>query len=124
MFIRKNKNRNYSYSVQVISKKRGLYKLEKTLGTGRTEEEIEILYRRAKQYIEEKEGTINLFVNRKDALIESYLRGLKNAQIQVIGPELIFGRIYDSIEFSKLSEELFRHLVITRLNHPGNRTNS
>jgi len=121
MFIRKNKNRNNSYSVQVISKKRGRYKLEKTLGTGRTEEEIEILYQRAKQYIEEKEGKINLFVNREDALIESYLRSLKNAQIQVIGPELIFGRIYDTIGFRKLSEELFRHLVITRLYHPGSK---
>jgi len=121
MFIRKNKNRNNSYSVQVISKNRGRYKVEKTLGTGRTEEEIEILYLRAKQYIEEKAGTIKLFVNREDILIESYLRSLKNAQIQVIGPEIIFGRIYDSIGFSELSEELFRHLVITRLYHPGSK---
>lgn len=127
MFIRKNKNRNNSISVQVISKNRGRYKVEKTLGTGRTEEEIELLYlrrilwKRAKQYIQEKEGTISLFVNREDALIESYLSSIKNAQIQVIGPELIFGRIYDSIGFGDLGEELFRHLVITRLYHPGSK---
>ena len=121
MFIRKNKNRNNSISVQVISKKSGKYKIVKTLGTGRTEEEIEILYQRAKQYIQENEGTINLFVNRDDALIESYLSTIKNGQIQVIGPELIFGKIYDSIGFEKLKEELFRHLVITRLYHPGSK---
>lgn len=85
MFIRKNKNRNSSITIQVISKKRGKYKVEKTLGTGKTEEEIEFLYQKAKQYIQEKEGTINLFINKDDALIESYLSTLKNAQIQVIG---------------------------------------
>lgn len=121
MFIRKNKNRNNSITIQIISKKRGKYKVEKTLGTGKTEEEIEFLYQKAKQYIQEKEGTINLFINKDDALIESYLSSLKNTQIQVIGPELIFGRIYDSIGFGKLKETLFRHLVISRLYHPGSK---
>jgi transposase len=39
----------------------------------------------------------------------------------VIGPELIFGRIYDSIGFNQIDSELFRHLVITRLFHPGSK---
>lgn len=72
MFIRKNKNRNKSISIQVISKQSGKYKLLKTFGTGKTEEQIEFLYQRARQYIQEKQGTINLFVNRDDALIESF----------------------------------------------------
>lgn len=121
MFIRKNKNRNNSISIQVISKKAGKYKLLKTFGTGKTEEQIEFLYQSARQYIQEKQGTINLFVNRDDALIESYLNTIKNGQIQVIGPELIFGKIYDSIGFGQLKEELFRHLVITRLYQPGSK---
>ena len=121
MFIRKNKNRNNSISVQVISKKGGKYKVEKTLGTGKTEQQIEFLYQQARQYIHEQQGTINLFINRDDALIESYLRIIQNAQVQVIGPELIFGKIYDAIGFGKIEEELFRHLVITRLCHPGSK---
>lgn len=71
MFIRKNKNRNNSISVQIISKSRGQYKVIKTIGTGKTEQQIEFLYQRARQYIQEVQGTINLFVNREDALIES-----------------------------------------------------
>ena len=35
-----------------------------------------------------------------------------------IGPELIFGRVYDHIGFSSVGEELFRHLVIARLAYP------
>lgn len=121
MFIRKNKNRNNSISVQVISKKGGRYKVVKTLGTGRTDEEIEFLYQSARQYIQEQEGTISLFVNHEDSIIASYLETIKNGQIQVIGPELVFGKIYDAIGFSKIEEELFRHLVITRLYQPGSK---
>ncbi|MDI6805024.1 MAG: transposase, partial [Bacteroidota bacterium] len=121
MFIRKNKNRNKSISVQIISKDGGKYKVVKTLGTGKTEQEIEFLYQKARQYLQELQGEITLFVNRDDALIESYLSTIKNGQIQVIGPELIFGRIYDAIGFGQVKEELFRHLVITRLYHPGSK---
>lgn len=121
MFIRKNKNRNSSISVQVISKHSGKYKVLKTLGTGKTEQEIEFLYQYARQYIQEQQGTINLFVNQEDALIESYLETIKNGQVQVIGPELIFGKIYDAIGFGQLKEELFRHLVLTRLYQPGSK---
>jgi hypothetical protein len=105
MFIRKNKNRNNSISVQIISKHRGKYKVVKTIGTGKTEQQIEFLYQRARQYIQQSQGTINLFVNREDALTESHLRGIKNSQIQVIGPELIFGKIYDAIGFDQVKEK-------------------
>lgn len=121
MFIRKNKNRNNSFSIQIISKKGSKYKVVKTFGTGKTDQEVEFLYQRARQYIQEQQGTIALFVNREDALIESYLSTIKNGQIQVIGPELIFGKIYDAIGFGEVKEELFRHLVITRLYHPGSK---
>ncbi|MDR2653002.1 MAG: hypothetical protein LBC68_11955 [Prevotellaceae bacterium] len=33
-------------------------------------------------------------------------------------PELVFGSIYDFIGFGSLKEELFRHLVISRLAFP------
>ncbi len=121
MFIRKNKNRNGSISVQVISKSSGKYKLVKSIGSGKTEQEIEFLCQQARQYISQQEGRINLFVEKEDTIIESYISGIGNDQIQVIGPELIFGRIYDSIGFDQIEESMFRHLVISRFYHPGNK---
>jgi len=121
MFVRKNKNRSGSISIQVISKTSGRYNLEKTIGSGKTEEEIELLYQRARQYIQEQQRTINLFVSKEDALIESYLETISNGQIRVIGPELIFGKVYDSVGFGAVKEELFRHLVIQRLYQPGSK---
>ena len=42
-------------------------------------------------------------------------------RIRVVGPEIIVGRIYDEIGFSEIGEELFRHLVITRIVFPGSK---
>lgn len=56
---------------KAFHKNNSKYKLQKTIGKGRTAEEMEFLYRSARQYIQEQQGTINLFVNRDDSLIES-----------------------------------------------------
>ena len=121
VFIRKNKNRSGSYSIQIVSKERGQYRVLKTLGSGRSEQEIEFLYQRAQQELEKIDSSISLFVNRDDAKIECFIGELSNDQVQVIGPELIFGKIYDAIGFNQIDNDLFRHLVITRLFHPGSK---
>jgi hypothetical protein len=120
-FIRKNKNRSGSYSIQIVSKERGKYKVLKSLGSGRSEQEIEFLYQRARQELQKIEGSGTLFVNEDDTKLRSFFSDLKNSQVQVIGPELIFGKIYNFIGFNKIENELFRHLVITRLFHPGSK---
>jgi transposase len=57
-------------------------------------------------------------MSKDDALIESYISGLQNAQVRTVGPEIIFGKIYDTIGFNAIKEDLFRHLVIARLAFP------
>lgn len=43
---------------------------------------------------------------------------VENAQIRTIGSELVFGKIFDYIGFNTIAEELFRHLVISRVAFP------
>jgi transposase len=122
MFIRKLVNRSGSISVQIISKSGGKYKVINTIGCGHTNQEVEFLYQRARQYLEQIKGQSSIFINRDDALIESYISNLRNSQVQVIGPELVFGKIYDAIGFSKaIEDDAFRHMVITRLYEPGSK---
>lgn len=121
MFVRKNKNRKGGFSIQLVQKVRGKYKLIKTFGTGNTSQQVEFLFQKAKQELHRLSGTQSLFSSKDDAFIESFLKNLRNAQIQVIGPELIFGKIYDHIGFNIIANDLFRHLVITRLYHPGSK---
>ena len=118
MFIRKLKNRSGSVSVQIISKNSGKYKVVKTIGSASSEQEIITLVHRAKQEISILEQQTSMFVFENDALIQSYLMTLQNAQIRTVGPELIFGKIYDFIGFNLIQEDLFRHLVISRLAFP------
>lgn len=121
VFVRKSKNRSGSYSIQIVSKARGHYKVLKTIGSGNSEQEIEFLYQRARQEVQMLEGSVSLFLDSDDVKIESFISSLSNDSVQVIGPELIFGKIYDSIGFNKIENILFRHLVITRLFHPGSK---
>ena len=43
---------------------------------------------------------------------------VQNGQIRTIGPELVFGKVFDFIGFNTINEQLFRHLVIARLAYP------
>ena len=118
MFLRKKKNKSGSISVQIISKSSGRYKVVKTIGCEKNEQEIQKLVYLGKQEIERSTMQPKLFVSEKDILVEEVFSSLSNASIRVVGPELIFGKIYDKIGFNQIEEELFRHLVISRLAFP------
>ena len=118
MFLRKLPNRSGSYSIQIISKSRGRYKVIKTIGSGISEQEIEKLVFLGNQEIERLGGQSKLFISEKDSAIDNIFSSLSNSSVQTIGPELIFGKIYDFIGFNQIEEDLFRHLVISRIAFP------
>lgn len=118
MFIREKKNKSGSISIQVISKSRGRYKVIKSLGSATTRQEIDKLILLAKQEIEVLSKPGKLFISETDKAIEEAFALLQNSNVQTIGPELIFGKIFDHIGFNTINQELFRHLVISRLAFP------
>ena len=118
MYIREVKNRSGNISVQIISKRRGRYKVIKTVGCGAQRHAIDRLKHLARQEIERMESQPSLFIFENDELVEDVISSLSNSSIRTVGPELIFGRIYDYIGFGNIKEELFRHLVISRLAFP------
>ncbi len=89
-----------------------------TIGSGKTEQEVQKLWFLGRQEIEQLRGQERLFVSEGDTLMEKAFGGLANANVQTVGPEIIFGKIYDAMGFCKIEEELFRHLVIARLSFP------
>lgn len=118
MFVRSKKNASGSISIQIISKIRGRYKVIKSMGSATTRQEIDRLTYLAKQEIERLSEPPSLFISENDNLIESVLSSLTNSNIQTVGPEIIFGKIFDFIGFNAIEEALFRHLVISRLAFP------
>ena len=118
MFVRKLKNRSGSISVQVISKARGRYKVVKTIGYANTRQEIDRLVELANQEIRKLSKQSPLFHSERDELVEKVFASLTNSNVQTIGPELVYGKIFDYIGFSRVNNEIFRHLVIARLAFP------
>jgi transposase len=122
MFVRRKRNKTGTTSVQVIDKSRRSYRVIKSFGVGHTEIEVSRLEEKARQYILECQGLVNgLFEDEDEIKIETFLSSLSNSQLQVIGPELIFGTLYDRIGYDQIKNAMFRHLVITRLFSPGSK---
>jgi transposase len=118
VFLRQLKNRSGSISVQIISKSTGKYKVVKTIGCAHSEQELKKLIYLGNQELDRLSNQQKIFVSKQDTIIENVFSELSNASIRTVGPELVFGKIYDHIEFNKLEEDLFRHLVIARLAFP------
>jgi transposase len=118
MFIRRLKNRSTALSIQIIDKSSGKYKVYKTIGTASDELEIQHLMHLAKQELDRVTRQAELFVSENDTIIDHAYSALSNASIRTLGPEIIFGKIYDSIGFNAVDAEMFRHLVIARLAFP------
>lgn len=125
MFIRKKPNKSGTFTVQVVQKDRATRKnrVIKTIGTSSDSTELASMVREAQDYIDDQNGPM-LPMDYDDPFetsLEEFLEGISNAQLQVIGPELIFGTLYDEIGYDRIADEMFRHLVICRLFNPGSK---
>ena len=118
--MREKKNKSGTVSVQIIDKSDG-YKVIRTVGSSKDAEEIKGLVNEAKRIIRTSDGRqleLFSFKTAEESAIERFIGNLTNSQIRIIGPELIFGKLFDKIGFNIIKDELFRHLVITRLVYP------
>lgn len=118
MYVRKKQNKSGLISVQVIDTSGAIDKLVKTVGRAKDPIEIGKLVHQAHQLISKLTHQKEIIFNslEKDNFIHTLQLGLR--KIQVIGPELILGKLFDQIGFNEITDELFRHLVISRLIFP------
>lgn len=122
MFVRKNKNRSGTYSIQIIQKIKGKAKVVKTIGSSSVPQQLEQMESLAWSEINKIKGLGSLFISESDSLIKNTISAISNQQIQVCGPELILGKIYDRIGFNQIEDDTyFRHMVISRLVYPSSK---
>lgn len=121
MFVRKNRNRSGSVCVQIISKNSGRYRVVETIGSAKHPEAIARLCLEAHIRLHQREFShqLSIFVYPEELSIQNFVASLSNTQIRTIGPELVFGALFDHMGFGAVKRDgLFRHLVITRLAYP------
>jgi len=120
MFVRKKRNKSGSVSIQIVDKSDG-YRVVETVGSSKEQAEIDLFFRKAQHAIRTcggKQNELFSFKMPEESVVRRFLGELSNGQIRVIGPELIFGTLFDRLGFGAIPEPLFRHIVIARLAHP------
>ncbi len=122
MFIRKNKNRSGSVSVQIITKTGKRNKVVATVGCARTMQEEEVLLYKARTEIRRLQGLQSLFIEYDDTVVDNFVDSLSQDNLQIVGAEIILGKIYDQIGYPQTEGlEMFRNLVLCRLVYPGSK---
>lgn len=89
-------------------------------GTAKTEAEVTDLYSKAQhwQYTNGGQQSID-FEDLKGRELEATERFFDNIDSVLInGTQLLLNRIYDSIGFGRIQDEVLRHLVIARISQP------
>ena len=123
MFIRKIRNKSGSISIQIISKQGGRYKVVETVGCAKNPEQTAKIYLTAQIRLKELQfpNQPSLFMDQDELTVLNFVENLANKDIHTIGPELIFGSLFDYIGFNQIKNKLFRHIVIARLAYPGSK---
>ncbi len=116
MFVRKKKNKSGSVSIQIIKKIGRTNRVIKTIGSSKDSKEIERLFKKGLYELPRLYGA-TLF----DSNHEPELKDLCNDNIRVVGPELVFRKIFNHIGFSTINDSLFMDLCISRITHPGSK---
>jgi transposase len=118
MFVRKKPNKSGIVSIQIIDKSSGKYEVFRTIGSSSDPEAIDKLFRQAKHEINEITGQqqLNFEENKEQELVELFFDHIES--MELAGPELLLGKLFDEIGFNVVSDDLFRHLVICRLAYP------
>jgi transposase len=94
----------------------------KTVGVAKTKREEELLLLIAKTELERIRGLQSLFVEHDDLVIDSFVESISNDHLQIVGPELVLGKIYEKIGFPEGGScNYFKHLVLCRLVYPGSK---
>jgi transposase len=115
VFIRKKKNNSGSISVQVLQKRNSKNVLLHSVGSSCDHNEVLDLVVQGKAWISKQLGA-ELDFNNSEALFSSFVNNI--ISIKPIGSNLILGHIFKEIGFDAIKDELFKKLVLGRINYP------
>ena len=121
MFINKSKNKSGSISVRVLQKRGRNNVMVRSFGSSTDQTEIDHMVKQAREFIARQTGTFyNLFNPPPKQEVSDFIESLSNDQISVVGPEVVFGKLFDYVGYGEIGG-LFRPLVLSRLVAPGSK---
>lgn len=122
MFVRKKKNKTGTISIVVVDKSSGKSKEVKRFGVATTEDEVNILYAKAKDWVMHYGGQQTFdFADASNKQIESNATRTIVSRIEKVllnAPFIILEKIYNAIGFNLLNDEILKNLAIARVCQP------
>jgi transposase len=116
VFVRQKKNKSGLISVQVIEKRLGKYKVLKTIGSSEDPLAVQALVLQGRDWVLQKKKATVFDFEQNDKAFEQLFAGI--TAVKSVGASILLGKIFDSIGFNVIEDELFRKLVISRLCYP------
>jgi len=117
VFVRRKQNQSGSTSIQIIEKRGGRNVVVRSVGCTSDEEELVRLEAQAQTEIGALKPQLQFDFGGSDRE-QAALKLLGASSVRAVGPELILGKIFDSIGFNQFCEDLFREIVLARLVYP------
>jgi transposase len=105
------------HALQVVSKRSGILKVHKHIGTYGDDVEKAVLYQKAQDFIQKYTGQISL----TDYLTTVSLADIIVTQSRPLLAYELLSRCYDKLGFSRYPDPLIKDLVIARLYHPSSK---
>ena len=119
MFVRRKANKSGSFSVQVVHKQDGRYKVVKSFGASADESKLRAYEKEASDFINTYGGQLTFdFEDRESQELRAKEFIGSITSLVPNGPHLILDRIYDGIGFGELDDDVLRDLVVSRICHP------
>ena len=119
MFIRRRKNKSGTTSVVVVDKSSGKFRELKTIGVASDDAEIEVLERKAREWMGHYTGQMALDFSDTERVRSEYRNMLSNVDRTLLNmPQTILNSIYDRIGFNSIDDVILRHLVVARVCQP------
>lgn len=129
MYIRKKKYPSGNVGIIVVEKINGKMKELATIGIARSNDDVETLVKRGKEWIDREQQRrhprLDLFGEERlkcaQELInaEQLLNSITNITIE--GADLILDRVFDNVGFNRIEDDIFRKLVKARLSYPASK---
>lgn len=119
MFVRKKKNPNGLFTIQVIDKSGGKYRVVKNLGVAKNLAQQKQFILEANDWINHKKGLVEMDYEGVDKQVQLFFDNIQS--LQRSGIELVLGKIFDEIGFNKIKDPIFKQLVLYRLIYPSSK---
>ena len=129
MYVRLKTNRSGSTTVVVVEKRAGKQVYVKSIGTSSNPEEIARFTEQGERYIEEQnkkkcpeldfDGARERTVEAELKATEAFLSRIENVIHDA--PKRILDRVFDTVGFHAVGDDIFRSLVIARLSFPSSK---